>query len=105
MIEPTESESLTEINRFCDAMIKIYHEIQAIITKKADPIDNVLKNAPHTLDELTQDTWTHRYSRETAAYPVESLKYKKFWPTVSRINQAHGDKHLICTCTHYFETS
>ncbi|MBH38356.1 glycine dehydrogenase (aminomethyl-transferring) [bacterium] len=99
MIEPTESESLTEINRFCDAMIHIHNEIQDIISGTADKTNNVLKNAPHTQAELCSDDWNYPYSREKAAFPVQHLKTNKFWPTVSRINQAQGDRHLICTCS------
>ena len=98
MIEPTESESLTEINRFCDAMIAIFNEIKSIQEGRASKEDNVLKNAPHTLSEITANQWNHSYSREEAAYPLPSLKTQKFWPTVSRINQAQGDRQLICTC-------
>ena len=98
MIEPTESESLTEINRFCDAMIAIFNEIKSIQEGRTSKEDNVLKNAPHTLSEITANQWNHSYSREEAAYPLPSLKTQKFWPTVSRINQAQGDRQLICTC-------
>ncbi|MAQ63740.1 MAG: glycine dehydrogenase (aminomethyl-transferring) [Actinobacteria bacterium] len=99
MIEPTESESLTEINRFCNAMIHIYNEIQEIINNEMNKTDNVLINAPHTLAEICADNWNHHYSREKAAFPTKSLKTNKFWPTVSRINQAQGDRQLICTCS------
>tara|TARA_B100000427_G_scaffold90018_1_gene74308 strand:+ start:2679 stop:5510 length:2832 start_codon:yes stop_codon:yes gene_type:complete len=105
MIEPTESESLTEINRFCDAMIAIFHEIQEISNQVADKENNVLKNAPHTQQELCSDHWPYPYTREKAAFPVKSLKHNKFWPTISRVNQAHGDRQLICTCTTLMSTN
>ena len=98
MIEPTESESLYEIDRFCDAMIKIREEIAEIEEGKSDSEDNVLKNAPHSMLEITDDVWDHGYSREKAAYPVPSLKLHKFWTNCSRINDAYGDRHLICNC-------
>ena len=98
MIEPTESESLAELDRFCDAMIQIYHEIKEVESAEADKQDNVLKNAPHTQAVLTADDWPFSYSRSKAAYPLESLNEQKFWPSVSRINQAQGDRQLICTC-------
>ena len=105
MIEPTESESLTEINRFCDAMIAIFYEIQEISNQVADKENNVLKNAPHTQQELCSDHWPYPYTREKAAFPVKSLKHNKFWPTISRVNQAHGDRQLICTCTTLMSTN
>ena len=105
MIEPTESESTDELDRFCDAMLNIKREIDEIINNKADKEDNVLKQAPHTMQELTNDNWNHSYSREKAAYPIESLRTKKFWPTVGRLNQALGDRQLICTCDFSHELS
>ena len=98
MIEPTESESFVECDRFCTAMISIYHEIQAIAKGTADKVDNVLKNAPHIQQEVCADTWEHSYSRTQAAFPVKSLYNQKFWPTIARVNQAKGDRNLICTC-------
>ena len=98
MIEPTESESKDELDRFADALIAIRAEIQAIVDGKADPVDNVLKNAPHTAAELTADAWTHPYSREQAAYPLPYLRAQKFWPSVSRIDNPYGDRNLICAC-------
>jgi glycine dehydrogenase len=98
MIEPTESESIEECDRFCDAMIEIYNEIQEIISNKADKQDNVLKNAPHTQKECISSSWNHVYSREKACYPLDYLKQNKFWPSISRVNQAKGDRELICTC-------
>jgi len=98
MIEPTESESRDELDRFCDALIAIRAEIQAVMDGKADPKDNVLKNAPHTAEEVTSDTWSHPYSRAQAAYPLPFVKANKFWPAVSRIDNPYGDRNLICAC-------
>jgi glycine dehydrogenase len=98
MIEPTESESQEELDRFCDAMIAIRAEIQAVIDGTADARDNVLKNAPHTAAAVTADAWRHPYSREEAAFPLPYLRTDKFWPPVGRIDNAYGDRHLICTC-------
>ncbi len=98
MVEPTESESMEELDRFCDAMIAIRREIQAVIDGRADPEDNVLKNAPHTAAEATSDDWTHPYSREQAVYPLPFVRANKFWPSVARIDNAYGDRHLVCSC-------
>jgi len=98
MVEPTESESKAELDRFCDAMIAIRHEIDEIIQGKADKMDNVLKNAPHTAAVVTADNWQRSYTREKAAYPLSYLKEAKFWPSVSRIDNAYGDRNLVCTC-------
>lgn len=98
MIEPTESEDKGELDRFCDAMITIREEISAIENGEADATDNVLKNAPHTQAELTADEWKHAYSRQQAAFPLEYLVHHKFWPSVARVNNTLGDRHLICTC-------
>jgi glycine dehydrogenase len=98
MVEPTESEPLEELDRFCDAMIAIRQEIQAVIDGRADAKDNVLKNAPHTAQDVTADEWTHPYSREQAAYPVASLRARKFWPAVARIDNPYGDRNLMCAC-------
>jgi glycine dehydrogenase len=98
MVEPTESEPIEELDRFCDAMIAIRREIEAVATGAADPKDNALKNAPHTAEDVTASDWTHPYSREQAAYPVQSLRHRKFWPTVSRIDNPYGDRNLICIC-------
>jgi len=99
MIEPTESESKDELDRFCDALLRIREEIDEIATGKADPKDNVLQNAPHTLAQLTADEWAFSYSREKAAYPLSYLhEGYKFWPAVGRVNNAAGDRNLICTC-------
>jgi glycine dehydrogenase len=98
MVEPTESESKAELDRFCDAMIQIHAEIQAVESGQADPRDNSLKNAPHTADMVAGDVWNHPYSREQAAYPAPWLRDHKFWPYVSRIDNVHGDRHLVCSC-------
>ncbi len=98
MVEPTESESKDELDRFCDAMISIYKEIKEIEDGIADPQDNVLKNAPHTAAEVLSDEWTHAYPREKAAYPLPYVRANKFWPAVGRIDNAYGDRNLICTC-------
>ena len=98
MVEPTESEPLEELDRFCEAMIAIRHEIDAVANGKADPKDNALKNAPHTAEDVTATNWSHPYSREEAAYPVASLRARKFWPPVSRIDNPYGDRNLMCVC-------
>jgi len=98
MIEPTESESKDEMDRFCDALISIYREIKSIEEGKSDKTDNVLKNAPHTLNVITSDEWNHSYTRQQAAFPLEYLHTNKFWPAVSRVNNPYGDRNLICTC-------
>ena len=95
MIEPTESENLDEIDRFCDALISIKAEI---IMCSKDDTHNILKNSPHTLETLTSEVWNHNYSRKEAAYPLPYLESNKFWPTVTRIDDAFGDRNLICTC-------
>jgi glycine dehydrogenase len=98
MIEPTESESKAELDRFCDALISIRNEIQAVVDGRADAKDNVLKNAPHTAEVVTADEWTHPYSREQAAYPLPYLRAHKMWPSVSRIDNPYGDRNLMCSC-------
>ncbi len=98
MIEPTESENKEELDKFCDALISIKKEIQEIESGKYDKTDNVLKNAPHTAATVISDEWKHSYSREKAAYPISSLKKNKFWPSVGRINNAFGDRQLVCSC-------
>jgi glycine dehydrogenase len=98
MIEPTESENKDELDRFCDALVNIYHEIKSIEEGKSDRGDNVLKNAPHTLKVITADEWSHSYTRQQAAFPLEYLHANKFWPAVSRVNNTYGDRNLICTC-------
>jgi len=98
MIEPTESESRAELDRFCDAMISIRKEISDIESGALDKNDNMLKNAPHTAEEMASDEWAHSYSRIRAAYPVKSLKNNKFWPPVGRVDNTYGDRNLICSC-------
>ena len=98
MIEPTESEDKAELDRFCDALTGIYHEIKSIEDGKADKKDNVLKNAPHTQFVICADEWTKPYSRTVAAFPLPYIKENKFWPGISRVNNTHGDRNLICTC-------
>ena len=98
MVEPTESESMEELDRFCDAMIKIRGEIQEIIDGGADPSDNVLRNSPHTVLDLVSSDWEHPYSRLQAFFPLPYLQTNKFWPPVSRIDNAYGDRNLVCTC-------
>ncbi len=98
MIEPTESESKAEIDRFCDAMISIHAEIMAVSRGELDAHDNPLKNAPHPAETLCGNAWPHPYTREQAAFPLPYLRQHKFWPAVSRIDNVHGDRHLICTC-------
>tara|TARA_B100001093_G_scaffold305440_1_gene291390 strand:+ start:98408 stop:101326 length:2919 start_codon:yes stop_codon:yes gene_type:complete len=99
MIEPTESESIDEINRFCDAMISIRFEIDEIVNGDVNIEYSMLKNAPHTLDMLTSDDWDFSYSRQKAAYPLNWIKKNKFWPSVRRVKDAFGDRNLICSCT------
>jgi glycine dehydrogenase len=98
MVEPTESESKDELDRFCDAMISIRHEIQAIIDGKAHRTDNVLKNAPHTASACAGDEWAHPYSREQAAFPLPFVRAHKHWPSVGRIDNPYGDRNLMCSC-------
>jgi glycine dehydrogenase len=98
MVEPTESESLVELDRFCDAMIQIREEIREIEQGKADKVSNVLKSAPHTLEMVTRDPWEFPYSREKAAFPMETLKTDKYFTSVTRIDDAFGDRNLVCTC-------
>ena len=98
MIEPTESENLAELNRFADALISIRKEIDEVAEGKYPLEDNVLKNAPHTLAELTATEWVHAYTREKAAYPLDWILEKKFWTAVGRIDDAYGDRNLVCTC-------
>ena len=98
MIEPTESESLAEIDRFCDAMLSIRSEIRAVMEGQFDPNNNPLKNAPHTLDEVTASEWDRPYSREQAVWPVASLRADKYWAPVNRVDNVFGDRNLICSC-------
>jgi glycine dehydrogenase len=98
MIEPTESESLAELDRFCEAMIAIRKEIEAIETGASDRADNPLKHAPHTAAVVIADNWNHAYSREQAAYPAPWTREFKFWPAVGRVDNAYGDRNLVCSC-------
>jgi len=98
MIEPTESESKAELDRFCDALLAIRKEIEAIENGERDKVNNVLKNAPHTAQIIASDNWDRAYSRETAAFPLEYVKANKFWPSVGRVNDSYGDRTLICSC-------
>ena len=98
MVEPTESESKEEMDRFCDAMIAIHGEIKAIENGEADKKDNVLKHAPHTAAAVTADEWPHAYSRTLAAYPARWTREHKFWPAVGRIDSVYGDRNLVCSC-------
>jgi glycine dehydrogenase len=98
MIEPTESEAKGELDRFCDALIAIRGEIQAVIDGRADAKNNVLKNAPHTADMVAADAWDHPYSREQAAFPLPYVRASKVWPSVARIDNPYGDRNLICAC-------
>lgn len=98
MIEPTESEPKVELDRFCDAMIQIHEEIMAVESGSADKTDNVLKNAPHSLQVITADEWNHSYTRSQAAFPLDYVRQHKFWPAISRVNNTYGDRNLICTC-------
>ena len=107
MIEPTESESKAELDRFCSALISIREEIAEIENGTADKEDNVLKNAPHTVQVVTQTDWCHPYSREKAVFPQSWVYQTKFWPPVARINEVHGDRNLVCSCpplTEYEQT-
>ena len=98
MIEPTESEDKGELDRFCDAMIAIHAEIKAIESGQADPVNNPLKQAPHTMAVVCASEWTRPYSREVAAFPLSYVSSNKFWPSVARVNNTHGDRNLVCTC-------
>ena len=98
MVEPTESESKDELDRFCEAMIAIHGEIQAIVEGRIDAHDNPLKNAPHTADVLLSSEWTHPYTRAQAAFPLPWVQERKFWPSVARIDNVWGDRNLICIC-------
>lgn len=98
MVEPTESESLEELDRFCDAMFAIREEIRDIENGEVDDEDNLLKRAPHTLAELTADTWDRPYSRSRAAFPSAATRRHKIWPAVARVDAAYGDRNLVCSC-------
>jgi glycine dehydrogenase len=98
MVEPTESESRQELDRFVEAMLAIREEIRAIEEGRADPTDNVLHNAPHTLEDVIADDWDHPYSRELAGFPSRHTREHKVWPAVGRVDAAYGDRNLVCTC-------
>jgi glycine dehydrogenase len=98
MIEPTESESLAEMDRFCDAMIAIREEISAVQDGRLHATDNPLTNSPHTLEDITASLWEHPYTREQAAYPVDSLRKSKYWASVNRVDNVYGDRNLYCAC-------
>jgi glycine dehydrogenase len=98
MIEPTESEDKAELDRFCDALLAIHAEIKAIENGSFDKVDNPLKNAPHTQHVICADEWNHAYSRQVAAFPLSYVQQNKFWPSVARVNNTHGDRNLVCTC-------
>ncbi len=98
MIEPTESEDKGELDRFCDALIAIREEIAMVENGTWPKDDNPLKQAPHTMARIMANEWNHGYSREVAAFPLSYLKARKFWPSVARVNNTHGDRNLICTC-------
>ena len=98
MVEPTESESLEELDRFVEAMLSIREEIRSIELKQVHAVDNVIKMAPHTIEETTASDWTHPYSREEAAFPVEKLRKGKFWASVARVDDTYGDRNLMCSC-------
>ncbi len=98
MVEPTESEPKSEMDRFCDSMIRIREEIAAIEEGNADRADNVLKGSPHTAEMIAKDSWGHAYSREAAAFPAPWLRDFKFWPAVGRVDNPYGDRNLVCSC-------
>ena len=98
MIEPTESESKAELDRFCDAMIAIRTEIAAIASGSLSKTDNPLKNAPHTAVEVAAEAWTHGYSRDQAVFPLPWVAAAKYWPPVKRVDNVYGDRNLVCTC-------
>jgi glycine dehydrogenase len=98
MAEPTESEAKDELDRFCEAMITIRGEVQAIVDGRADRTDNVLKNAPHSAAAVSADEWSHPYSREQAAFPLPFVRLRKVWPAVGRVDNPYGDRNLMCSC-------
>jgi glycine dehydrogenase len=98
MIEPTESESKAELDRFCEALLSIRAEINAIENGDSDRDNNPLKNSPHTMALLTNDSWEFPYSRAKASFPLDYLAENKFWPSVRRVDDAYGDRNLVCTC-------
>ncbi len=98
MIEPTESENLDELDRFCDAMIAIREEINKVKAGEWPLEDNPLVNAPHTQVDISSESWTHSYSREIACFPSTATKEAKYWPTVNRVDNVYGDRNLVCSC-------
>jgi glycine dehydrogenase len=98
MVEPTESESKAELDRFCDAMLAIHAEMEEIASGKLDRVNNPLKNAPHTAQVCCADKWDRPYSREQAAFPTPWTRAYKFWPAIGRADNVYGDRHLFCTC-------
>ena len=98
MIEPTESESKEEIDRFCTAMISIHEEIEKVRNGTYDSEDNPIKNSPHTIEEVSSDNWDHKYSRTEAVFPHSYLYNNKYWPPVARIDNVYGDRNLFCVC-------
>ena len=98
MVEPTESEPKEELDRFCDAMIAIAGEAKKVGAGDWPADDNPLVNAPHTVDTVTTDAWQHAYSREDAAFPLPGLYHDKYWSPVGRVDNVHGDRHVVCTC-------
>src|SRR3546814_7853032 len=98
MVEPTESESMHELDRFIDAMIQIRDEIRAVEEGKLDREDNPLLNAPHTAAQVSASEWTRSYPRELAAFPLATLRQQKYWPPVARVDNVHGDKNVFCSC-------
>ena len=98
MVEPTESESKIELDRFIEAMIAIREDIRAVEKGDVDRDDNPLKNAPHTAAMVMAENWAHDYTRESAAFPVASLKRDKYWPPVGRVDNAYGDRNIMCSC-------
>ncbi|MDO5506443.1 MAG: glycine dehydrogenase (aminomethyl-transferring), partial [Pseudoxanthomonas suwonensis] len=98
MVEPTESESKTELDRFIAAMVQIREEIRMVEDGHLDREDNPLKHAPHTATQAMAEDWTHGYSRELAVFPLASLKQQKYWPPVARVDNVHGDKNVFCSC-------
>ena len=98
MVEPTESEPKRELDRFCEAMVRIRAEISRIVEGAIDPKDNPLKNAPHTADQIASDNWNRPYTREAAAFPAKSLHDYKFWPHVARVDNVFGDRNPVCSC-------
>ena len=98
MVEPTESESLQELDRFVETMIEIRKELEEIKAGTADKEDNVIKNAPHTVEEVSDDQWNHAYNRRKAAFPLSWIANNKFWPAVGKIDSGYGDRNLVCSC-------